>query len=62
MCIKLILLICLHNILPGNIMITLPLFLLLSSLAHTFWQPLILLIFLLLSRRQQREGGQAAKP
>lgn len=57
-----ILLVYLDNILPGHIVITLPLFLLLSCLLHTFWQPFILLLFLLLSRRQQREGGQAAKP
>lgn len=56
------LLVYLHNILPGHVMITLPLFLLLGSFNHIFWQALILLIFLLLSGRQQREGGQAAKP
>lgn len=62
MCIKYILLVYLDNILPGHIVITLPLFLLFRGIPHIFRQPFILLIFLLLSRWQQREGGQAAKP
>jgi len=53
----------LDHILPGHIMITLPLLLLLRRILHIFGQPSILLFFLfLLSGRQQREGGKAAEP